>query len=145
MGVKCLTDGELPTGRKALLAAYILHPASYGKAIGVYLLSFSHMQYRERRIFMSIDRNQKRIFKSVKMLTVAAMLTAMSVVIGIFCKNTLNFGNGLYRITFENLPIIMSGILFGPIVGGLVGAASDFVSYLLSAQTFDPATSDKKI
>ena len=87
---------------------------------------------------MSIDRNQKRIFKSVKMLTVAAMLTAMSVVIGIFCKNTLNFGNGLYRITFENLPIIMSGILFGPIVGGLVGAASDFVSYLLSAQTFAP-------
>ncbi|MBQ8850730.1 MAG: folate family ECF transporter S component [Clostridia bacterium] len=86
-------------------------------------------------------KDQKRknaIFKSVKMLTIAAMLTAMSVVIGIICKNFMNFGNGLFRITFENLPIIMSGILFGPIIGGLVGAASDMVSYLLSSQTLPP-------
>ncbi len=32
MSVKCLSDGELPTRRKATaLAALILHPASYGK------------------------------------------------------------------------------------------------------------------
>ena len=75
---------------------------------------------------------------SVKALTVAAMLTAMSVVIGIFCKSFLNFGMGLFRITFENLPIILSGILFGPIVGGIVGGATDLISYLLSPQTFSP-------
>jgi ECF transporter S component (folate family) len=66
------------------------------------------------------------------------MLTAMSVVIGIFCKNFLNFGGGLFRITFENLPIILSGILFGPAVGGAVGVASDLVSYLLSSQQYPP-------
>ena len=69
-------------------------------------------------------------------MTLAAMLVAMSVVIGIFCKTFLNFGGGLFRITFENLPIIMSGILFGPAIGGLVGIGSDLVSYLLSGQAY---------
>lgn len=66
------------------------------------------------------------------------MLTAMSVVIGIFCKNFLNFGGGLFRVTFENLPIILSGIMFGPIAGGIVGAATDLISYLLSSQAYPP-------
>ena len=83
-------------------------------------------------------QNQSKIFKSAKFLTLAAMLTAVSVVIGIVCKNFLNFGGGLFRVTFENLPIIMSGILLGPAAGGAVGAASDLVSYLLSSQIYPP-------
>jgi ECF transporter S component (folate family) len=79
-----------------------------------------------------------RMKKSVRALTLAAMLTAMSVVIGIFCKNFLNFGGGLFRITFENLPIILSGVLFGPIVGASVGVATDLISYMLSAQIYPP-------
>ena len=75
---------------------------------------------------------------TVRTLTAAAMLTAMSVVIGIFCKTVLNFGNGLFRITFENLPILLSGLLYGPFVGGMVGICSDLVSYLLSAQSYPP-------
>ncbi len=74
--------------------------------------------------------------RSVHILTTAAMLGALSVVIGIFCKNYLNFGNGLFRVTFENFPIIMSGILFGPAVGGAVGLVSDMISYFLSTQSF---------
>ena len=77
-----------------------------------------------------------KIFKSIRVLTVASLLTAMSVVIGIICKSTLNFGDGLFRITFENLPIILSGIMFGPAVGASVGIASDVISYLLSPQVF---------
>ena len=69
-------------------------------------------------------------------MTTSAMLTAVSVVIGIFCKTFFNFDGGLFRITFENLPIIMSGIMFGPIVGGIVGAATDVISYLLSPQAY---------
>ena len=82
--------------------------------------------------------NKKKVFKSVKMLTVAAMLTAMSVVIGMVCKTFLNFGDGLLRVTFENLPIILSGIMYGPVVGGMVGVATDLVSYLLSSQSYPP-------
>lgn len=79
---------------------------------------------------------QKNGLRNVKVLTTAAMLGALSVVIGIFCKNFLNFGNGLFRVTFENFPIILSGILFGPAVGAAVGIVSDMVSYFLSTQSF---------
>ena len=92
------------------------------------------MQMRKEDFFMQ----KNSAFKSVRALALAAMLTAMSVVIGMFCKTLLNFGNGLFRVTFENLPIILSGIIFGPIAGGLVGAASDLISYLLSPQTYPP-------
>ena len=85
-------------------------------------------------------QNSKKValFGSIRALTVSAMLTAISVVIGIFCKTALNFDGGLFRVTFENLPIILSGILYGPIVGGVVGACSDLVSYLLSSQVYPP-------
>ena len=78
------------------------------------------------------------VSENIKKLAFAAMLTAMSVVIGIFCKTALNFADGLFRITFENMPIILAGIIFGPIIGGAVGVASDLLSYLLSGQTYPP-------
>lgn len=74
--------------------------------------------------------------KNVYVLVYAAMLAAMSVVIGIFCKNFLNFGNGLFRITLENFPIMIAGIAFGPVVGACVGAVADVLSYMLSTQSF---------
>ena len=83
-------------------------------------------------------KKKSSIFPSVKTIVLAAMLAAMSVVIGIFCKSFLNFGNGLLRITFENLPIIMSGILFGPVIGGVIGLITDLVSYFLTAQGYPP-------
>ena len=94
------------------------------------------MYVRKGAIFMKKKETKIGIFGSIKIMTMAAMLTAMSVVIGIFCKSLLNFGGGLFRITFENLPILMSGIMFGPIVGGIVGAATDIISYLLSNQAY---------
>ena len=71
----------------------------------------------------------------VRMITLSAMLTAFSVVIGYICKTipALNFGMGL-RITFENFPIILSGMMFGPIVGGCVGCCADLLSCLMSGQ-----------
>lgn len=92
------------------------------------------MQPWERRFFILTKR--KKGIGTVKTLTTSAMLTALSIVIGIFCKNFLNFGNGLFRITFENFPVILSGIMFGPLVGALVGIASDVLSFVLSTQSF---------
>ena len=74
----------------------------------------------------------------VRYITEAAMMIALSVIIGIFCKNFLNFGGGLFRVTFENVPIIMAGIIMGPIAGGVVGLSSDLLSYFLSAQAYPP-------
>lgn len=74
----------------------------------------------------------------IRYITTTAMMTAVSVVIGIFCKSFLNFGAGVFRITFENLPIILSGIIMGPVTGGIVGLSSDMVSYFMSPQTYPP-------
>lgn len=85
---------------------------------------------------MSKGQKGKGSLSGARLLTVTAMLTAISVVIGIFCKTYLNFGDGLFRITFENLPIIMAGILYGPIIGGVVGLSTDLISYMLSTQVY---------
>ena len=79
---------------------------------------------------------RKSIFTNVRALTLTAMFIAMSVVIGIFCKSVLNFGGGLFRVTFENLPVILSGIMFGPVMGAATGVLSDLISYLLSGQAY---------
>jgi len=71
-----------------------------------------------------------------KTLVIAALMTALSFLIGFVCKTYLTFG--AIRITFENLPIIISGIAFGPFVGGAVGAASDIVSCLASGYSINP-------
>ena len=75
---------------------------------------------------------------ALKRLVLGAMLAAMSVVIGMFCKSFLNFGGGLWRVTFENLPIILAGVFLGPLTGGMVGVVSDLTSYLLSSQVYPP-------
>ena len=84
-------------------------------------------------------RNRRANSKAaLKRLVLGAMLAAMSVVIGMFCKSFLNFGGGLWRVTFENLPIILAGIFLGPLTGGMVGIVSDLTSYLLSPQIYPP-------
>ena len=76
-----------------------------------------------------MKKEKNGAFGALETLTVSAMLTAISIVIASLCKVIpfLNFGIGL-RITFENMPIIMAGIFFGPIVGGCVGLATDIIS-----------------
>lgn len=70
--------------------------------------------------------------RNTKILVFGALMTAMSIVIGMLCKTYLTFGDGSIRVTFENLPIILSGIWFGPAVGCAVGVVSDIISALLS-------------
>ena len=87
----------------------------------------------------STEKNRRSAARSaLKRLVLGAMLAAMSVVIGMFCKSFLNFGGGLWRVTFENLPIILAGVFLGPVTGGLVGIVSDLTSYLLSPQIYPP-------
>ena len=75
--------------------------------------------------------------RAIKILTAAAMLTALGAVIGIVCKNLFTF-NIYYRITFENAPVILAGLLYGPAVGGAVGVCTDVVSCFLSSGAPNP-------
>lgn len=66
------------------------------------------------------------VFKSVKTLCTAAFFCALCVVISYICKSfTVTMS---VRITFENLPLILAGIILGPIPGLLTGLCADVVS-----------------
>ena len=60
------------------------------------------------------------IFGNLKVMVCAALLRAISIVLGKYLAvNPTIF----LRISFENLPILMAGMFFGPLIGGVVGAA----------------------
>ncbi len=81
---------------------------------------------------------KKTTLKNTRVLSVSAFLVALSVIIGWVCKSYLTFGDGSVRITFENIPVILSGVWFGPFVGLAVGMASDVISALLSGYSINP-------
>ena len=78
-----------------------------------------------------MQKNSRRYGKAA-VITLLAMLTAVSVVIGILCKNLFTVAV-YYRFTLENLGVLFAGIFFGPCAGVLVGVAVDVISCLLSA------------
>ena len=77
-----------------------------------------------------MQKNNLRYGKAA-LITLLAMLTAISVVTGILCKNLFTVAV-YYRFTLENLGILFAGIFFGPGAGAVVGIAVDVISCLLS-------------
>ena len=80
---------------------------------------------------MKESKNGKGHLTLAQRGTISARLTAISVVVGILCKDLFTFAM-FYRFTLENLGVITAGIFFGPLAGGMVGLASDIISCLLS-------------
>lgn len=78
----------------------------------------------------------KKTKNQTKKLVFAALMTAMCVIIGWICKSYLTFG--AIRVTFENIPVFLAGILLGPVYGGAVGAAADIISAILSGFSINP-------
>jgi ECF transporter S component (folate family) len=72
---------------------------------------------------------------SPRAMAICAMLAAMSIVCGKYLAIPL--GN-VMRFSFENLPIVMAGVFFGPIVGGIVGAVADLVGCFLVGYAVNP-------
>ncbi len=65
--------------------------------------------------------------RNTKTLTLAAMLTAIGIVLSFF-KIPIN---QLITIGFGSLPLSVSGMLLGPAVSGVVGALMDIGGYLV--------------
>ena len=65
--------------------------------------------------------------KNVKVLTTTAMLLAIATILGFFKIPLTN----LIEIRFGNIPVAIGGALFGPAVGGILGAFADILGYLV--------------
>lgn len=72
---------------------------------------------------------------SLQTLVVCALLTALSLVCGKFLA--ISVGNVL-RFSLENLPILLAGMLFGPVAGMLVGVVADLLGCLAVGYAINP-------
>ena len=75
------------------------------------------------------------LFGSTRIMAVSALLAAMSIVFGKFLA--VNIGS-TFRFSLENLPVLMAGCFFGPVVGGAVGAGADIIGSLLRGYAINP-------
>lgn len=87
-----------------------------------------------------MENNQKtagkiKYFGSIRVMVVCALLIAMSIAFGKLLA--FNIGSSI-RISFENLPILMAGIFFGPLAGLAVGAGADIIGCLIVGYSINP-------
>jgi ECF transporter S component (folate family) len=70
---------------------------------------------------------------ATRQLVILAFLTALSIILTRIMSIRIAIGGveGI-RIGFGGLPTILAGILFGPLAGGVVGAVSDILGYLIN-------------
>lgn len=68
-------------------------------------------------------------------LTVCALLTALSVVLA---RLLTVIPSEVSRFSLEAVPILLAGLLFGPVPGAAVGFAADFIGCLFSPYGYNP-------
>lgn len=76
-----------------------------------------------------------RNITNLKVLVTAALFSTISFVCGKFLA--FNIGDTV-RFSFENLPIILCGMAFGPAVGALTGLAADIIGCILRGYAINP-------
>ena len=76
-----------------------------------------------------------KLFGNLKTLVISALFVAISIVCG---KYLAIPAGDFMRFSFENLPIMMASILFGPVAGVAVGVVADLVGCFLVGYTINP-------
>ena len=79
--------------------------------------------------------NEGNTSAHLRTLALMAILAAMSMVLGKLLQ--IPIGNSI-RISFENLPLIFAGFVFGPIGGGTVALVEDTVGSLIAFGEINP-------
>ncbi len=78
------------------------------------------------KFFGNIVSSVKEL-KSVLSLAISSMLTALNVVLGFLTIQP----NEYLKFTFAFIPLSITGMLYGPIVGGLAGIAGDLLKFFI--------------
>ncbi len=73
--------------------------------------------------------------KSLKIMITATLFAAISIVCGKFLA--ISIGDTI-RLSLENLTIILSGIIFGPVVGAFTGLVADVIGCILRGYAINP-------
>ena len=84
---------------------------------------------------MKNKTSKKRLSGNLQLLAVSAFLAALSIICGKYLA--LSLGTVL-RFSFENLPILLAGMMFGPFVGMTVGVVADLLGCVMVAYAINP-------
>ena len=74
-------------------------------------------------------------FKDPKVLVLLSLLSALSILFG---KYLAIPGGDVLRFSFENLPILLAALHFGPIAGVLVGVIADLLGCFMVGYAINP-------
>jgi riboflavin transporter len=78
----------------------------------------------------------KKVMFGTKTIVTLALLVALSIVL----TRILAVNAGPYRLSIGSMPIVLSGLLFGPIAGAMVGFVADFLgASLMGTAAYMPA------
>lgn len=81
-----------------------------------------------------MENEKIRLYRYIRRMVFASMLAAMSIILGKY----LAFTQPAYRISFENLPVLIAGIYLGPVYGLAVGGIADLLGSLLVGYDINP-------
>lgn len=77
------------------------------------------------------------VFKNPRALCLAGLLAALSLVLGKFLQIPSPVSL-VARISFENLPVILAGLVLGPFAGVMTGVVADLIGCALYGYTINP-------
>ena len=77
------------------------------------------------------------VFGNPRARCLAGLLAAMSLILGKFLQIPTPFAE-FVRISFENLPVILAGLVLGPLAGAMTGAVADLVGCLAYGYSINP-------
>ena len=82
-----------------------------------------------------MEKSKRKNVMDTRILVKAAFLTAISIVLTRFVYTFLPIaGSQAIRLSVGEVPIILAGMMFGPIVGGITGLAADLIGVLINPQ-----------
>ena len=97
----------------------------------------NHRDHNEKNRPQKGGRDAIAVFGNPRALSLAALLAAMSLILGKFLQIPTPFSQ-IIRISFENLPVILAGMVLGPFAGAMTGAVADLVGCLLYGYEINP-------
>jgi len=86
-----------------------------------------------------VDKNEKILLKkpltsnriSTKSLVLAAIFVAINIILSRL--GAIMLFNGSVRFSFGNIPLILSGLILGPVTGAMTGGIADLLGFFINS------------
>ena len=81
---------------------------------------------------------KKEVFYLKQKLSLSVAMLGILVALSIVLGKVLSVTVGAFRVSLENLPVILAGVWFGPVAGMMVGVVADLLGSVLVGFAINP-------